>query len=265
MAFKTAVVTPYYQESPALLRQCHDSVLAQRGEGMEVVHLMVADGHAQPAIDEWAVRHIKLPLAHADNGNTPRSVGSLLADAEGFDFIAYLDADNWYHPDHLSSLVALWRVAQTPALSSWRSFHRWDGSLLNVTEKAEDTLMHVDTSCLLLHREAFEVLDVWHRMPRQLSPMCDRVMLAALVHGRHRVTSSLRRTVAFRSQYKFHFEAAGERAPPGSKVGVLQPCMDYLKSLQGVSACTRQLHFWPLVYLNKRWVEAAVENRAVAP
>lgn len=253
MPFKIAVVTPYYQETLEMLRQCHDSVINQ---SIEAHHFMVADGHARPEINNWNARHIALPVSHNDNGNTPRSVGSLLADAEGYDFIAYLDADNWYHPEHLSSLIALWQSVKTPAVTSFRTLHRWDGTLLNITEPAEDKLLHIDTSCLLLHRDAFHIANVWHRMPRQLSPICDRVMLAALIHGQLQVTSSLLRTVAFRTQYQNHYLAAGEAAPEGSKSGVVKPCIEYLQSFQGVSCSLSQLKFWPLMYLNKSWIKS---------
>lgn len=95
---RIAVITPYYKEPTAMLHQAHLSVAAQ---DIAADHFLVADGFPNPEIANWNARHVPLPQAHADNGNTPRSVGSLLADAEGYDFIAYLDADNWFQPDHL--------------------------------------------------------------------------------------------------------------------------------------------------------------------
>jgi glycosyltransferase involved in cell wall biosynthesis len=99
---KVAVVTPYYREPIEKLRRCHDSVMAQT---RACTHFMVADGFARDEIDDWDVQHIRLPLGHADFGNTPRCLGALSALNQGFDGFAYLDADNWYHPEHAESLV----------------------------------------------------------------------------------------------------------------------------------------------------------------
>ena len=114
---RVAVITPYYREPVEFLAQCHQSVLAQ---GVGADHIMVADGHPLDCIDGWKVAHVKLPASHGDNGNTPRGIGSLLASSEGYDFIAYLDADNWYHDGHLRSLLDLWEQKRGVACSSFR-------------------------------------------------------------------------------------------------------------------------------------------------
>jgi hypothetical protein len=73
---KYAIVTPYYKEDAGLLRRCIASVKAQ---SVPTDHFMVADGYAQPWIDETGVRHVKLDRSHGDFGNTPRGLGGLLA------------------------------------------------------------------------------------------------------------------------------------------------------------------------------------------
>tara|TARA_B100000674_G_C37112518_1_gene589639 strand:- start:173 stop:316 length:144 start_codon:yes stop_codon:yes gene_type:complete len=45
-----------------------------------------------------------LPSSHGDNGNTPWGVEALMALAEGYQLVAFLDADNWYHEGHIASL-----------------------------------------------------------------------------------------------------------------------------------------------------------------
>src|SRR5205814_1150110 len=117
---KIAVITPYCREPLDVLAQCHESVLAQ---GAEVDHFMVADGYPREEVNAWNARHVVLPLAHADGGSTPRAVGSILADAEGYDFIAYLDADNWYAPGHIASLLELHRSSGALVCSCFRTFH----------------------------------------------------------------------------------------------------------------------------------------------
>jgi glycosyltransferase involved in cell wall biosynthesis len=261
---RIAVITPYYKEPLAMLRQCHESVLAQDAD---FDHFMVADGFALEEIDEWDVRHVKLPVAHGDNGNTPRSVGSVLADAEGYDFVAYLDADNWLHPGHLSSLVATYEKTRAPVCCSKRTFHRPDGERLLVAEPGEEEGEHVDTSCLLLHRDAFGICSVWHRMPKPLSPLCDRVFYKALQHARFRIAHSGQRTLAFRSQYKIHYTTVGQTPPPGMKGDdEMNPAYEFLFSFEGIRGCVANLGFWPGAYMEKEilWARASQEQNQPA-
>lgn len=244
---RLAVITPYYQESVAVLARCHESVTTQ---GLAVDHFMVADGHPLDCIDGWNVSHVKLPRPHGDNGNTPRGLGSLLASSEGYDFIAYLDADNWYHDGHLRTLLQLWEQHRSPACSSFRTFHDDDGNDLRIYDRDEDELRHVDTSCLLIHRSAFDCLPVWLNMPKILSPICDRVFLASLLHRKFVIPSTKARTVAFRSQYRAHYLSANLPVPEGTKeLDFMAPALNYLSTSEGVSQCVSALGFWPLSYL----------------
>lgn len=242
---KIAVVTPYHQEPIEWLRQCHESVLAQHD--VQADHILVADGFARNEIDSWPTsQHVRLPCAHADNGNTPRAVGSVLARTQGYDFIAYLDADNWFHPEHLTSLLALWQQTGVPVCCAWRTFHRPDGSAMDISEEEESRMVHVDTSAYLIHRRAFEALSVWAAMPKPLAPVCDRVFFKALRHRRYAMAFSQRRTVAFRSLYEQHYQALREVPPPGAKgAEVFKACWDFLASADGISESVEQLGFWP--------------------
>ena len=244
---RVAVITPYHREPIELLWRCHRSV-AEQEVGAD--HIMVADGHANAAIDDWPVAHVRLPVAHDDNGNTPRGLASLMARNQGYDFIAYLDADNWYHPGHLRSLMTLWEAHRTPVCAALRTFHDAAGDDLGIHEGDEDALAHVDTSCLLIHRSGFAALPVWLDMPRRLSPVGDRVFLAGLRHHRLAIASSGARTVAFRSRYRVHYLAAG-RSPPADAKGpdVITPARAYLTSADGVSDCVAALGFWPPSYV----------------
>jgi glycosyltransferase involved in cell wall biosynthesis len=242
---RIAVITPYYKEETAVLWQCHQSVVSQ---SVDVTHFMIADGFPNKEVDGWNARHVLLPTAHADNGNTPRGIGSVLAEVEGYDFIAYLDADNWFHPDHLTSLMEIHEKTGADVCCTMRSFHQMDGTEMpGVREVDEEQCTHVDTSCYLLHRGAFGVLRVWTSMPRPLSPVCDRVFLAAIREQRLPMAFTKRPTVAFRSQYACHYVAAGLPAPEGAKhdIGVAE--RDWLSSPEGVQETVRALGFYPLL------------------
>lgn len=243
---RIAVITPYYREPSSVLRRCHESVLAQ---DVRVDHFMIADGHRQVAVEDWNVKHISLPSEHGDNGNTPRAVGSVLAQCESYDFIAYLDADNWFHPRHLESLLAHQRDTKADVVSCFRTFHGVGGEVLDVSERAEDRGKHVDTSCYLISKAAFSATRVWGLMPRPLSPLCDRVFLGAIRHGRFSISSTRERTVAFETQYRHHYQMAGLTPPAQYKTDdVFKPGIEYLKSNKGIAECVDLLGFWPYHY-----------------
>ena len=244
---KIAVVTPYHSEPLEYLEQCHRSVAAQRPEA---VHFMVADGLPRAEVAAWPVRHVVLPGAHADCGCVARGVGAALADAEGFDYITFLDADNWYHPGHLQSLVELQQRMDVPVCSSFRTFHQPDGTPMAITMPEEDRLSHVDTSCFFLHRAAFEVNSAWSRIPKKIGLICDSVFLAALRSRHFAIASTRQRTVAYRTLHAYHHQLAGLPPPPGAKpVGMNQSSIDWMLTKEGVDECFRSLGFWPLTFL----------------
>jgi hypothetical protein len=244
---RIAVVTPYHREPIALLEQGHRSVLRQ---DVAADHILVADGHAVDAIDGWTASHVRLPREHGDNGNTPRGLGSLLAEREGYDFVAYLDADNWFHDGHLRALLDLWEQRRVPVCASLRTFHHFDGTPLAIREPEEEQLRHIDTSCLLIHRSGFRALPAWLDMPGALSPICDRVFFAALRHHRLGIALSGQRTVAFRSRYRAHYEAVGAAVPPDAKgPEEVAQSFAWLATGAGVSECVARLGFWPSTYL----------------
>src|SRR3990172_6396080 len=95
---RVAVITPYYKAREDWLTRCHESVRAQTHPA---THILVADGTPESYVDGWEAQHIVLMKNHGDFGDTPRAVGSVSAIGQGFDAIAYLDADNWYAPEHI--------------------------------------------------------------------------------------------------------------------------------------------------------------------
>jgi glycosyltransferase involved in cell wall biosynthesis len=241
---KIAVITPYFKEPTEILLRCHQSVLSQT---ISADHFMIADGFPDGELDRMSLQHVKLPRSHADNGNTPRGVGGMLAKNEGYDFVTYLDADNWYHASHLESMLTVHFETKSEVVTSFREFYDHNNELLDISEHAEDCLLHVDTSCIFLSKSAFSLLPIWMQMPRELGPACDRVFLAAMKHHRFRFASTQKRTVAFSTQYAYHYQLAGRTPPDGSKpADCLLAVFDYLKSVAGVDACSRSLGFWPL-------------------
>lgn len=175
---RVAVVTPYHAESREWLERCIQSVQVQTHP---VTHFLVADGVAQDWIDDLPnIRHIKLGAAHKDYGNTPRAIGGLLAVSEGFEAISFLDADNWYAPEHVAQCVETASASDADYVVSRRRLMRDDGSILPI-EYAEDLDgSHVDTNCYFLRPGAFHTIARWALAPKPMASLFDRFYLEAL-------------------------------------------------------------------------------------
>jgi glycosyltransferase involved in cell wall biosynthesis len=212
---KVAVVTPYYREPRPWLERCIASVRNQTYP--RVQHLLVADGHAQPWLDAEPVRHLRLDRSHGDYGNTPRAVGALLAASEGFDAIAFLDADNWLHPEHVASCVDVARGQTADFVVSLRFLARDDGSVLPVGVGEDIAGRHVDTNCMFFCRGAFHALARWALMPRPLASIGDRVLLASLRAEGLGEARTGRKTVYYLCTWAPFFRAIGENPPPYAK------------------------------------------------
>jgi hypothetical protein len=177
---------------------------------------MVADGFPNVEVSKWELQHIILPDAHNDVGNTPRSIGSISAMNQGFEAIAYLDADNWFYPNHIDSMVKLQQQSGAAVCTATRTIHRQDGSALYLDAEC-DGKQFVDTSCYFFTQQAFRLLPMWAMMPRELSVIGDRVIWE-LVKGMSLACAHNRApTVAYRTQYQGHYRCAGETPPDGMK------------------------------------------------
>jgi glycosyltransferase involved in cell wall biosynthesis len=215
MPLRVAIVTPYCNEGDDILAICLSSVRDQRYEDCR--HFLVADGFPNRLVAAADVQHIILPCAHRDNGNLARCVGSIAAASEGYDAIAFLDADNWYRDDHIARLVELHKQTGAAVCTAGRTIHRLDGSFLRIDVAFSDGVNFTDTSCLCIFRPAFDLLPLWGSMPPQFGPICDRVMWAAIRSRDLKTAHSREPTVAFRSQYASDYTAHGETPPPTAK------------------------------------------------
>jgi glycosyltransferase involved in cell wall biosynthesis len=213
---KVAVITPYYKTPVKWLHECHLSVKAQT---YPCTHIIVADGQPYEVVDSWDAQHIKLPVNISDYGDTPRGVGSVAAIGLGFDAIAYLDADNWYDPEHIDTLLKLHKKTGAAVTTSARNLHRLDGTFLGKCFEV-DGERFVDTSCLFLTRAAFNIIHVWWLMAPEYHAIDDR-MIWANVKGRNLSRAhSEKATVAYRTAFTNHYRHFGENPPAGAKSGM---------------------------------------------
>lgn len=148
-----SVVIPTHRR-PELLQLAVRSALAQDYVNLEVVVI----GDACPDLrervfDDPRVRVYNLARNHGAGGAVPRNYGIMLAAGE---IIAYLDDDNQWLPDHVSSIYAAMRATDAPfGFSSMQV----DGVDLGFAEPA---YQRIDTSCVL-HRKSLIAQSGWWR------------------------------------------------------------------------------------------------------
>ncbi|NKB49491.1 MAG: glycosyltransferase [Alphaproteobacteria bacterium] len=210
---KVAVITPYHGECAEWLRQCHDSV---RTQTLACQHIMVADGRPDPLVDSFDVQHIVLPQGHANYGDTPRAIGALSAISQGFDAIAFLDADNWYKPAHVESLIALQAETGAQVCTSGREIRRLDGSFLTVCPFSDGELF-VDTNCYLFTKPAFRTVAEWGVMDDDLHAIGDRVVLHQVKQQGYARAHSWRATSCYRATATDDYRLLGAPVPEGAK------------------------------------------------
>ena len=218
MSLRVAVVTPYFTEANEVLRQAHDSVLAQ---SHPCRHILVADGRPNPLVADWDAEHIALPGGAADFGATPRFVGAADAVLQGYDLVAFLDADNWLRPDHVQILADLQQETGAGFLSCGRVLARLDGSILAPCPLT-DPDRFVDTSCMAFARQGFGLLRYWVAMPEYGKAICDRCMLVHVKASGVPRAHTREQTVFYRCGKAGIYELMGEKAPAG-----VMPAPDY--------------------------------------
>lgn len=223
---RIAVITPYFKETPEQLRACHESVLAQTHS--DVTHFMIADGHPAPEIAQWKVRHLPLPWNHGDYGDTPRAVGAMSANSLGYDAIAFLDADNWYDPAHIETLVQLQKQTNAHVVTATRRLIRPDGSVLGVCRQSNG-VDFCDMNCFFITRPAFAAIGAWAFKDPRASIVDDYVLWSLIRNSSAVLAHSPTPTVNYRTMWALTYIEHGEEPPPGSRCMLTSPDEPYPK------------------------------------
>lgn len=234
---RIAVITPYFKEPLEQLRLCHESVAAQTQA--DVTHFMVADGHPRAEIDSWPVRHLTLPWNHGDYGDTPRAVAAMSASSQGFNAIAFLDADNWYDPDHLATLVRLQAETKAHIVTATRRLIRPDGSVLAVC-KQSNGVDFCDMNCFFITRPAFAAIGAWAFKDPRASIVDDYVLWGLIRNSNAKLAHSAEPTVNYRTMWAMTYIEHGEEPPPGSRCMLRSPDEPYPKMFDYWTA--RRMH-----------------------
>jgi hypothetical protein len=222
-----AIVTPYFKEERSFLERCIRSVQQQE---RPVDHILVSDGFPQDWIDQYPVRHIKLDRNYADYGNTPRTIGAMLAVSERYAGVGLLDADNWLEPDHITRCLQAAAFTQdVDYVVARRHLRRPDGTILDIEDDAVSD--HVDTSCFFLLPGSYHVIPYFMLMPRELAPICDRVFYRALVERALKAVMVKKKTVNYHCIWQYAYDKAREAPPPDVKPNIdLRPVTQWLKT-----------------------------------
>lgn len=216
---RVAVITPYFTEGKDVLQRCMASVQAQ---AVSVDHIFVADGHPQDWIESQRnVTQIIVRSNAGDFGDTPRCLGFVLGVRREYDILQFLDVDNVLMPDHFATVLDHFRgvdEARFPDLVvARRHMLRPDGSVLSVSIREDDELDHVDTSCYVFFRTAFDVGLKWSLIPRQLAFMGDRVFFGMLAAMKLKVAFNQSKTVGYTCLWEAVYREAGEEPPPNCR------------------------------------------------
>ncbi len=212
---RIAVVTPYFREDRPTLERCIRSVRAQPAR---VEHILVADGRPQDWVGQYDnVHHLVLPHNSDDFGDTPRSMGFLLAVRRDYDAIQFLDADNVLFGNHIESVIHAFAATGADMLIARRDMLRPDGSSMNYTCEEDEKLQHVDTSCFVMARTAFSVGLRWGFIPAPLACYDDRVFFQTVRHAGLRLALLPGRTVGYTCMWPSMYRQIGEEPPPGSR------------------------------------------------
>ena len=107
---KIAVIIPYFQRAPGLLRRAVQSVLDQDGLAGACVEILIADDASpnppEPEIAGLSRAGFEIRILKRPNGGPARARNTALDAAGQPDFIAFLDSDDWWDPGHLSAARA---------------------------------------------------------------------------------------------------------------------------------------------------------------
>lgn len=212
---KIAVITPYYKESIEQLKRCHDSVLAQ---GENVQHFFVSDGHANDILDQWDCIHIKLPMPVNDYGDTPRGIGAAIASAQNYDGICFLDADNWYEPEHIPNIRQTYTLHKTPVITTARNLYLKENGQFLGKYPESDGVNFVDTSCYFFHRDAFDICRHWLFKPEGLGIIDDRIIWAQVIQSKVRRAHIDIASINYMTDFAIHYLLFNLTPPPYSRV-----------------------------------------------
>lgn len=207
------------------LRQAIDSALGQKTGGYTLAEILVIDdGSTDDSPKICASHHDRIRVVHRAHSGFPATLSEAIRQARG-DWVALLDADDWFTPDKLAAVAD----AITPAsllIQHWEHVVKADGSPLI------DRPHHGgNTSTLTVRRDA--ALD--------LLPVTNELFFHVLDHLGHGVKLTDPLTC-----YRVHDSNMTDRSTPGTQ-------QDYMQQVSvEVAARLRQMALSPPPWADSR-------------
>jgi predicted O-linked N-acetylglucosamine transferase (SPINDLY family) len=234
-----AIITPYRDEPREMLERCMLSVGAQT---LPVDHILVGDGGLQEWIVRSGVRHIHLDRAHDDSGNLARAVGAMMAIAEQYDGIGFLNPQDWLEPNHAEVCVQTYQAAASAGspvdfVIARRTLRRVDESILLQWHETPET--HVDNNCFFFFPTSYPLVPHFGLIPQPLSAIGDRFFFKALRERGMRSATNSVFTVNDLCLWRSLYEALGETPPADAKPNIDDAAVQAW--LTGLNPAQRQL------------------------
>ena len=206
--YRVAVVTPYFRIEPEKLQRCCDSVAAQT---WRCDHILVADGEPQDLPPGRNPIHLVLPGNVGNTGATPRGLGALYAFAQGYDAVAFLDADNWYEPGHIEAAVRFMEAERLDVVFARRRLVFPDGEVLDLDDEQDQNAAHVDSNCYVFSRRAAFLLGPWALYPKEFGSGEDRYIKVLLDKLEMRTGMLREKTVWYETNWLRHYHLARKK------------------------------------------------------
>ncbi len=145
-----SVIIPVYNKSK-IIQICVDSVLNQNFNDYEL--LVIDDGSTDESIEKIKVRENVIVLRKENGGvSSARNYGVINSKGE---YICFLDADDYWEPEHLSTLYEM--IVQYPSEKMFSTSHRI--RQLNGQIEWNDILSAYDSSIILVD----DLFELWLR------------------------------------------------------------------------------------------------------
>lgn len=206
--YRVAVVTPYFRADQEKLERCCDSVARQT---MRCDHILVADGEPQPMPADSPVIHMVLPSNVGNSGAAPRGFGAQYAFVQGYDAVAFLDADNWFDPDHVQNAVQLLERGPFDVVYARRRIVFPDSEVLPFEDPDDAAGRHVDTNCYVFSRRAAFLASAWAMYPKEFGAGEDRYLKAIVEKYSLRVGRLESPTVWYETNWSKHYSLANKQ------------------------------------------------------
>ncbi len=185
---------------------------------MRALHVVVCDGFWPDGnVDLHGLQVLRTAARTDDFGDTPRALGAAHALSEGAVVLAFLDADNWYHRDHLSALVRKWDGSSSAVLASRRMLCEPSGRPIGRCDVSGHDHRFADTSCIALAGAAVSLGTAWSEVPAYAHPIGDRYFWATIRRSVPNLHLSGRVTVGYATSHPADYERCGRMPPACAK------------------------------------------------